>query len=78
MQTDGWFVENVKHAAQIRTELGREPDALRFAAAQGLGGTPEREITEPDVFHEAEPLLDLRHEIRRDHFLRAAEAQPAD
>ncbi len=78
MQADGRLVEDVKHAAQIGAELRREPDALRFAAAQSLGGTPEREITEPDVFHEAQPLLDLRDEIGRDHLVRSAEAQFAD
>jgi hypothetical protein len=33
MQTNRRFVENVENAAQIRPELRREPDPLRFAAA---------------------------------------------
>ena len=75
MQADGRFVQHVKHAAQIRAELRRQADALRFAAAQRLRRTPEREITEPDVFHEAKPLLNLGHEIGRDRLLVAAETQ---
>ena len=39
MQTDGGLIQNVKHAAQIRTELRRQTNALRFAAAQSLGGS---------------------------------------
>ena len=78
MQTDGRFVENVKHAAQIRTELRRESDPLRFAAAQCFRRTAEREITEPDVLHETKPLLNFRHKIRRDCLLRSAKAQFAD
>ena len=36
MQADGRLVEHVEHAAQVRAELRGEPDALGFAAAQGL------------------------------------------
>src|SRR6185369_16596409 len=38
-------------------------------------GTPEREITEPDVVHEAQALLDLWDEILRDHLLLAPKTQ---
>ena len=75
MQSDRRFVEDVEDAAQIRAELRRQPDALRFAAAQRLGRTAEREITEPDVLHELEPLLNLRNQIGGDRFLVAAKAQ---
>src|SRR6476660_3728928 len=56
MQADGRLVENVENAAQIRAELRRQPDPLRFAATQRFRGTAERQITEPDVLHEVEPL----------------------
>ena len=36
VQADGRLIEHVEHAAQIRAELRREPDALAFAAAQRL------------------------------------------
>src|SRR5690606_21720854 len=35
VQTDARLVEHVEHAGQSRTDLGRQSDALRFAAAQG-------------------------------------------
>ena len=78
MQADGRFVEDVKNAAQIRAELRRQPNALRFAAAQRLRRTAQREITEPDVLHELEALLNFRHEIGGDRFLVAAKTELAD
>ena len=75
MQSDGRLVQNVKNAAQIRAELRRQTNALRLAAAQGLRRTPEREIAEPDIFHEPEALRNFRHEIVGDRFLVAAKTQ---
>ena len=64
MQADGRLIEHVKNAAQIRAELRRQANALRFAAAQSFGRTAEREIAEPDIVHESKPLLDFRNQIR--------------
>src|SRR2546428_13585649 len=75
MQTDGRLVENVKHTEKIRAELRRESYSLRFAAAQGLRRTPEREITEPNVFHKTQTLPDFRNQIGRDGLLRPGEFQ---
>ena len=69
METDRRFVQNVEHTAQIRAELRRQPDSLRFAAAQGFGGTPKCEITKPNVFHEAQPLANLGNDISGDGLL---------
>ena len=49
VQADGRFVENVEHAAQLRSDLGREADALAFSAGERGGGAAEREIAESDV-----------------------------
>ena len=51
---------------------------MRFAAAQSFRRTAEREITQPDVFHETQPLLNFRDEIGRDRFLGAFELQLVD
>ncbi len=56
MKADRRLVENVKNAAQIRAELGRQPDSLRFTAAQGFGRATQRKVTQTDVLHEPEPL----------------------
>ena len=69
MQADRWLVQHVKNAAQIRTELRRETDPLRFAAAQGFRRASEREIAKPNIFHEPKALLNLRHEIGGDRLL---------
>ena len=53
MQSYGRLIEHVKHTAQIRTELCRQSNALRFSTAQGLRRTPKRELAEPDILHEA-------------------------
>ena len=34
MQADGRLIKDVTDAAQVRAELRRQPDALRFAAGQ--------------------------------------------
>ena len=68
MQTDRRFVENVKNSTQIRTELGGQPDSLRFAAAQRIRGAIEGQIIEPDLAKEAEALLDFSKDIRSDFF----------
>ena len=41
MKADGRLVEDVEDAAQVGAELRREPDALRFTAAQRLGRTAQ-------------------------------------
>ena len=66
VQADGRLIEHVEHAAQIRAELRREPDALGFAAAQRFRGAIEREVIEPDLAHECKSLRDLRQDVRGD------------
>src|SRR5256885_14615236 len=43
MQADGGLVEDVEHADQAAADLGREADALRLAARQGLRGAARSE-----------------------------------
>ncbi len=45
MQSDGRLIEHVKNAAQIRSELRGQTNALRLAAAQRFRRATEREIT---------------------------------
>ena len=75
MQTDRRFVQNVEDATQVRAELRRQPDPLRFAAAQRFRGSPEGEITKPNIFHEAQPLPNFGNEIGGDRLLGAGELQ---
>src|ERR1044071_4532178 len=45
MQADGRLVQTVENAAQIRAELRRQPDPLRFATTERLRRTAERQVT---------------------------------
>ena len=56
VQADRRLVEDVEHADEARADLRREPDALRFAAGERLGGAAEREVVEADVDEEAQAL----------------------
>src|SRR5262249_29216344 len=59
VQSNRWFIEDIKHASKIRAELGGETNALRFTAAKRLRRSSEREITKPNIFHETQSLFDL-------------------
>ena len=59
VQADARLVEDVEHAHQAGADLGGQADALGLAAGQGGRGPVEREVVEPDVEQEAQPLLDL-------------------
>ena len=48
VEADGGFIENVKHAAQARTDLRGQADALRFAAGKCGRGTIQAQIAESD------------------------------
>src|SRR5580704_2944848 len=78
MQTNGRFVQNVKNTTQIRPQLRGQSDPLRFAAAQRFRGTAEREITEPDIFHEAQALPNFGDEIGGNGLLRSGKFQFVD
>ena len=78
MQTDGRFVEHVKDAAQIRTKLRGQTDSLRLAATQCFCGTPKSEITEPDLFHESQSLLNFRDKTCGDCLMRSFKFQATD
>src|SRR5688500_2853482 len=66
MQADGGLIQDVTHALQIRAELSRESNALRFAARQRRRGTIEREITQAYVFQERQARVDFRQHVASD------------
>ena len=37
MQANGWLIQHVKNAAQVRAELRRQANPLRFTATQSFG-----------------------------------------
>src|SRR5690606_15736568 len=75
MKTDRRLVEDVADAPQIRAELRREPDALRFAAGERRRAAIERQITETDAIEKLEAADELGQHVARDLALSALELQ---
>ena len=59
VQADGRLVEHIQHAAQPRTDLRRQANALGFAARKRGGRAVEGEIAEPDGEQKIEPFGDF-------------------
>ncbi len=69
VQTDRRFVEDVKDAGQVRSDLRREADALPFSAGQRRGAAAEGQVTHADVVQEPQPVADLAQDPVRDQTL---------
>ena len=48
VQADGWLVQHVEHAAQLRADLRGQANALRLAAGKRGGGAIQAEVAEAD------------------------------
>ena len=59
VQADRGLVQHIEHAGQAGADLRGQPDALALAAGQGAGGARQRQIVEPDVDQELQPLADF-------------------
>ncbi len=66
VQADRRLVEDVQHAHQRRSDLGRQPDALRLSAGQRRRRPIDGQVIEPDVDQEANPGTDLLEHLARD------------
>ena len=62
MQSDGRLVEHIKHAAQFRSDLRRQTNALAFAAGKCRRRTVERNVAQPDRIQKLQPLDNLMHD----------------
>ncbi len=59
VQPDRGLVEHVEHAGEAGTDLRGEADALALAARQRAGRARQREIFQPDIDQEFQPVADL-------------------
>ena len=66
VQADRRLVEHIEHAGEAGADLRGEPDALALAARQRAGGARQRQIVEPDVAQERQPVDDLLQDALRD------------
>ena len=48
MKADGRFIEDITDAAEIRSQLRGETNALRLATGKGIGAAIESQIGEAD------------------------------
>ncbi len=74
VEADRRLVQDVEHAHQARSDLGRQPDALRLAAAQRPGRAVQGQVVEADVDQEAEPRADLLEHLAGDRVLALGQA----
>ena len=49
MQTDARLIQYVEHSREARADLGRQPNPLGFATAEGHGGSIQAQIIEPHI-----------------------------
>lgn len=66
METDRWFVQDIRDALQASSYLRREPDALRFTAGEGIGTTGERHVSEAHPFQEFQTVADVFQDVPGD------------
>ncbi len=59
VQADARLIEHVEAAREAGADLRREPDALRFAAAERAALAIEREVAEADLDEEIEPVAQI-------------------
>ncbi len=68
VQTNRRLVQNVEHAAQLRSDLSGQTNSLSFTARQSCGRTVKRQVTEADRLEKAQARLDLSQNQSRDLF----------
>ena len=66
MQSDRRLVQHVQHAGQPGTDLARQADALTFATRQRGRTARQRQVIQPDIDQELQPLADLAQDAARD------------
>ena len=66
VQTDGRFIEDIKHAHQRGTDLGCQSDALCLAAGQRSRTARKGQIVKTDIDEKAETRADFLENFRGD------------
>ena len=73
MQANRWLVQDIEHAGQLTADLGGQPDALGFAAAQSGRIARQGQIIQPDIAEEADPRAQLAQDLVGDLLFAPAE-----
>ncbi len=75
VQADGRLVQDIEDSHELAADLGRQPDALAFAARQRCRGPIETQIAHPDVVEKLQPIANLLHDLLSNRLLTLAELQ---
>ena len=67
VQTDGRLVKDIEHAHQGGADLGRQTDALAFAAGESRRSAGQSQIAQSDGFQNVQTGSDLVEDLSRDH-----------
>src|SRR6266852_1763228 len=59
VEPDGRLIQDVEDPHQLRSDLGGHPDPLRLTPRQRVGRPGQRQVLEPHVDQELQPLPDL-------------------
>ena len=78
VKADAWFVEHVQAAGQAAADLRGQADALRFAPGKRAAFAIEREIAEPDLDEEVEPIGKLPPHFGGDELLLLVEHEAVE
>ena len=78
VQADRRLVEDVEHAHELRSDLGREPQTLRLATRERRGRAVELQVADTDVVEEGEPFPDLLDDPGADQLFGLGQLQPVE
>src|SRR5512135_1636447 len=78
MKADARLVEDIEDTGQRRTHLSCEPYPLRLPSGEGKRRPVEREVAEPHLFEEGEPVPYLFQNAGRDYSLALGQFHPVE
>src|SRR3974390_866864 len=66
VQANGWLVEDVEYAAEIRAGVSGQSNALAFAAGKCRHTATQLHVTNPNLTEEFQTLTNFRHYVASD------------
>ena len=66
MQPNRWFIQDIHHTHQARSDLGCEADALCLTPGKSFGCSIQGEVLQANINQETKALANLTHNARRD------------
>lgn len=76
MQADGRFIKDIQNTGQLRTDLRRETNTLRFPTREGARTAIEREVVKSDIGKEFKSRYNFLDDLRTNFFCRSVNFNP--